>query len=118
MLYGLGARTQAIAAAEVGIGAGAQDSGCCDGPAEFWQHAEAELRARGLPMAWRHMPQSLRQVAAPPLDVVASTARWTARVTQKLATEGDRFLHTLHQRDIGHFFHSIVLSRWLACWQE
>jgi arginase len=94
MLYGLGtnSRTQTIAAVEVAIGAGAKDSGCRDGPAGFRQQAEAELRARGVTLAWRYMPPSLREIAAPPLDVVASTARWTARVTRNFVTKDNRFL--------------------------
>ncbi len=85
-------RTQAIAAVEVAIGAGARDPGCRDGPAGFRRHAEAELRARGVTLAWRHMPQDLRQAEETPLDVVASTARWTAAVTRKLAAAGERFV--------------------------
>jgi arginase len=94
MLYGLGtnSRTQTIAAVEVAIGAGAKDSGCRDGPAGFRQQAEADLRARGVTLAWRYMPPSLREIAAPPLDVVASTARWTARVTRNFVTKDNRFL--------------------------
>ena len=93
MLYGLGthSRTQTVAAVEVAIGAGAKDPGCRDGPAGFRHHAEAELRARGVMMAWHHMPRRLYEVAAP-LDRVAATAGWTARVTRTLAAEGDRFL--------------------------
>jgi arginase len=94
MLYGLGirSRTQTIAAVEVAIGAGTKDPGCCGGPAGFRQHAEAELRARGVTLEWRQMPKNLWDVAASPLDVVASTAHWTADVTRKLSTESDRFL--------------------------
>jgi len=94
MLYGLGtsSRTRTIAAVEVAVGVGANDPGCRDGPAGFRQHSEAELRARGVMLAWRRMPQRLRDVAAPPLDVVASTAHWTARITRKLVAEGHRFL--------------------------
>jgi arginase len=94
MLYGLGtnSRTQTIAAVEVAIGAGAKDSGCRDGPDGFRQQAEVELRARGVTLAWRYMPPSLREIAAPPLDVVASTARWTARVTRNFVTKDNRFL--------------------------
>lgn len=94
MLYGLGtsSRTQTIAAIEVAIGAGAKDPGCRDGPAGFRQHVEAELRARGVTLAWHHMPKNLHDMSAPPLEVVESTARWTARVTRKLAADGDRFL--------------------------
>jgi arginase len=94
MLYGLGtnSRTQTIAAVEVAIGAGAKDSGCRDGPAGFRQQAEADLRALGVTLAWRYMQPSLREIAAPPLDVVASTARWTARVTRNFVTKDNRFL--------------------------
>jgi arginase len=94
MLYGLGtsSRTQTIAAVEVALGAGAKDPGCRDGPAGFRQHVEAELRGRGVTLAWHHMPNNLHDMSAPPLDVVASTARWTARVIRKLAANGDRFL--------------------------
>lgn len=94
MLYGLGtlSRTQTIAAVEVAVGAGAKDPGCRDGPAVFRQHAGAELSARGVLLVWRRMPQSLRDVAAPPLEIVASTGRWTARVTRKLVIGGRRFL--------------------------
>lgn len=94
MLYGLGtsSRTQTIAAIEVAIGAGAKDPGCRDGPAGFRQYVEAELRAHGVALAWHHTPKNLHDMSVPPLDVVASTARWTARVTRKLAVEGDRFL--------------------------
>lgn len=94
MLYGLGtpSRTQTIAAVEVAIGAGAKDPGCRDGPAGLRQYAEAQLRARGVTLAWRHMPKNLHEMSAPPLDVVASTARWTANVTRQFAAERERFL--------------------------
>lgn len=94
MLYGLGtpSRTQTIAAVEVAIGAGAKDPGCRDGPAGFRRHAEAELGAHGVALAWRHMPKTLHEMSAPRLDVVASTARWTAGVTRKLAADAERFL--------------------------
>ncbi len=94
MLYGFRthSRTQVIAAVAVALGAGARDPGCRDGPDAFRQYAKAELRARGVTLEWRHLPQRLRRVEGPPLDVVASTARWTASVTRKLAAAGDRFL--------------------------
>jgi arginase len=77
---------------EVPIGAGARDAGCRDGPAGFRQHAAAELRAQGVTLRWHRMPQDLSGAVAEPLEVVASAARWTAGVTRKLATEGDRFI--------------------------
>jgi arginase len=94
MLYDLGTRlrTQTITAVEAAIGAGAKDPGCRDGPTGFRQYAEAELRARGVTLAWRHMPKRLHHAAASPLDVVASTARWIAKVTRKSSAEDDRFL--------------------------
>lgn len=94
MLYGFGtpSRTQIIAAVEVAIGAGAKDPGCRDGPAGFHHHAEPELRALGVALAWRHMPKSVHDASGPPLNVVASAARWTAGVTRGLAAEGERFL--------------------------
>ena len=93
MLYGLGtpSQTLTVAAIEVAVGAGAKDPGCRDGPAGFRQHAETELSARGVSLAWHHMPKNLHDMCAPPLDVVASTARWTAGLTRQLAAEGKRF---------------------------
>lgn len=94
MLYGFGtgSRSQTVAAIEVAIGAGAKDPGCRDGAAGFRQYVEPELCAHGVTLAWQHMPQSLRDLVASPLDMVASTARWTAGVTRRLVSEGDRFL--------------------------
>lgn len=90
--FGTDARTRTVVAVEVASGAGAKDPGCSDGPAGFRQHAAAELRARGVNLAWRHMPQNLCEAAASPLDIVAATARWTAGITRQLASDGDRFL--------------------------
>lgn len=90
--FGTNSWTRVIPAVEVAVGAGAKDPGCRDGPAGFRQQMEEALRARGVTLAWRSMPQSPREAAAPPLDEVATTARWTARVTMGLAAEGERFL--------------------------
>ena len=94
MLYGLkgASRTQRIAAIEVACGAGAPDPGCRDGPVRFREQTEAAFRAASVTLAWHRMPRHLQAATGSPLEIVASTARWTADISRQLTTDRERFL--------------------------